>query len=86
MVGVHATRRTEVGELKIAPSILNALPKHVQHPTPPNLSAHTVDEFNGRIRSILAFQSLILFQLCQLNKPQGLTGYQTEGFTIMGRL
>ena len=86
MVGVHATRRTEIGKFKIATSIFNAFPQHVQHATTRNLFAQTLKEFRGCLRTILAFQSLIHVRLRVSNKLQRLIGYQTKGFIVVSKV
>ena len=84
MVGVHATRRTEVGQAEAAAAVLNAFAQHIKGTAALNLRPNPNEEFFGRLGAVLEFQSLIHFRLRAPNEAQQLLANQAGVFVVVG--
>ena len=74
MVGVHATGRLKVSQVKVTTSVLNALPQYVQHTSIRNLVADTGNQLLRRGTPVLDFELLINLGLGISDKLQHFIG------------
>ena len=86
MVGVHAARRTEVGQVEVTAAVLNAFSQHIKDTATLSLRPDPIEEFFRRLCPILTFKSLILRQLRILNEAQQLLANQAGILVVVGGL